>query len=80
MNLRKFEVLFMGYVIISKGLKLDLKKVKVVEEMFRFISKKELLSFFGFVNYLFKFLFWFVEVVKLLWEFIFKEVRFFWLL
>lgn len=80
MNFRKFEVRFMGYLIIKDGLKFDLEKVKVVQEMFRFIFKKEFLSLLGFVNYLFKFFLRLLEVVQFLREMIVKEVKFMWFL
>ena len=64
MNLTKPDVSFMGNVITSKGLKPDPKKVKVVEEMPRPTSKKELSSLLGIVNYLSKFLPRLAEVAK----------------
>ena len=49
-KLRKSEVRLMGHLITKDGLKPDPEKVRVVQDMPRPASKKELLSLIGFLN------------------------------
>ena len=55
-KLRSKEVLFMGHVITSEGLKVDLEKIRAVQEMPTPTDVAGVRRFIGFTNYLIKFL------------------------
>lgn len=60
----------MGYVILKDGLKLDLIKVFVIKNMFKFVCIFEVFILFGFINYLLRFFLKFLDLLVLLREFI----------
>lgn len=60
----------MGYVILKDGLKLDLIKVFVIKNMFKFVCIFEVFILFGFINYFLRFFLKFLDLLVLLREFI----------
>lgn len=50
-NFFRKEVIFLGYVIFERGVKIDLSKIVVVENWKMLINISEFRSFLGFVFY-----------------------------
>ena len=76
MKLKKPEVKFMGHIVSKDGLKPDPEKVKAVEQMPQPTCKQEVLSLFGFVNYLSKFLPRLAEAAQPLRDLTTKDAKF----
>ncbi|GJP32458.1 hypothetical protein CLOM_g17081 [Closterium sp. NIES-68] len=52
----KQELEFLGHIVSTEGVKIDPKKIKTIQEWKPPSNIKELLSFFGFVNYVRRFI------------------------
>lgn len=72
--------MFFGYSVLLKGIKIDLVKIKVVDDWKCFINKFELWSFLGLVLYYCKFIKDFVKIVKCLYVLISKYGKWEWIL
>lgn len=68
----------MGYIISSEGFRVDLNKLKVINEMLLLIDKEGVQRVLGMINYVQKFVFNLVDLVKLLREFVKKDNEFVW--
>lgn len=68
----------MGYIILLEGFQVDLNKLKVINEMLFFIDKEGVQRVLGMINYVQKFVFNLVDLVKLLREFVKKDNEFVW--
>lgn len=79
-NFFRKEVIFLGYVIFERGVKIDLSKIVVVENWKMLINISEFRSFLGFVFYYWWFIKDFVKVVKCLYELISKNKKWMWML
>lgn len=70
--------MFFGYIVLLKGIKIDLVKIKVVDDWKCFINKFELWSFLGLVLYYC--IKDFVKIVKCLYVLISKYEKWEWIL
>lgn len=68
----------MGYIILLEGFWVDLNKLKVINEMLLLIDKEGVQRVLGMINYVQKFVFNLVDLVKLLREFVKKDNEFVW--
>lgn len=77
-RIRQKEVLYVGYFFIVEGLKIDFQKIKVIQEMLEFESKEDVKRFFGFIQFLSRYLFGLFIVDVFLREFEKLDVLFYW--
>lgn len=67
------EINFFGYIVLKNGIRIDLSKIKVVEQVRILFCVKELWSFFGLMGYYRKFVKDYFKIVKFLYVLIKKE-------
>ncbi|KAF7644963.1 hypothetical protein LDENG_00213030 [Lucifuga dentata] len=79
LQFRAREVRFHGHVLTAEGLRLDPKKVRVIQDMPHPTDTKGVQRLIGFINYLSKFMPWLSEVCEPLRRLLDKDVTWHWL-
>lgn len=74
------EINFFGYIVLKNGIRIDLSKIKVVEQVRILNCVKELWSFFGLMGYYRKFVKDYFKIVKFLYDLIKKEKKWVWII
>lgn len=74
------EINFFGYIVLKNGIRIDLSKIKVVEQVRILFCVKELWSFFGLMGYYRKFVKDYFKIVKFLYDLIKKEKKWVWII
>ncbi|CAH1723231.1 unnamed protein product [Aphis gossypii] len=72
------EVTFLGHVIFNKGIKMDDKKIKTIQDFKAPSNKKELQSFLGFLNFYRRFINKFAHTIEPLIELVKKDKKWCW--
>jgi hypothetical protein len=68
---------FLGFIFITKGVKIDLKKVEAIQKWPRPKNGTEIQEFLGFVNFYRRFIKGYSGLVTLLTSLIKKDVKFY---